>query len=69
MRGGADNIEWSEFLSSLPDGPDGPPDWIVADYSGAIRNAVKAVWPKATFYVCEKHLNERGNMALVKDHI
>jgi hypothetical protein len=69
MRGGQDNVEWAAFLRSLPDDADGPPDWVVADDSGAIRNAVKAVWPKATFYVCEKHLNERGNKALAKDHI
>jgi hypothetical protein len=69
MRGGADNVEWAEFLRSLPTDPEAPPEWVVSDNSGAIKKAVAAVWPNATLYVCEAHLGRLGNEALAKDHI
>ncbi len=69
MRGGADNEEWAAFLRSLTTDPEAPPDWVVADNSGAIKTAVAAVWPNATFYACEAHITRLGNEALAKDHI
>ncbi len=63
--GGADQVEWEAFLRSLP----GSPSWVAADGSGAIKNAVAAVWPHAVFYACERHLSRLGDEALSHDGI
>jgi hypothetical protein len=49
---------WYDFLTQLD--PEPAPVWVVADGSKAIRNAVEALWPEATFYPCEEHLRKNA---------
>jgi len=53
---------WIDFLDEIDPGGDGP-EWVVADGAGAIANAVRRRWPKATFYSCEFHLGR-----LLREH-
>lgn len=60
IAGSNDQASWVEFLRSLPDDPEGPPTWIIADGDGAIRKAITTVWPEAQFFACEWHLKHRA---------
>jgi hypothetical protein len=59
---------WIDFLDEID--PDGPgPDWVVADGSKAIANAVARRWPNAAFYSCEFHLGRALKEAARSDGI
>lgn len=59
---------WLDFLDEID--PDGEgPEWVVADGSKAIANAVLRRWPNAAFYSCEFHLGRALKEAAGRDGI
>lgn len=53
FRGTQTNVEleWVEFLGSLP----GAPARVVCDNDGRLVRAVRSVWPSAELFICEGH--------------
>jgi len=57
FRGTQTNVEleWAEFLRSLP----GAPARVVCDNDRSLVRAVRSVWPSAELFICEWHRKQR----------
>jgi hypothetical protein len=60
ISGGLDRLSWVAFLRSMPTDPNKPPTWVVCDDDAAIQGAVKVVWPEATIYISDGHIQRNG---------